>query len=54
MGTFSMEVAAAKIRKRLRRVANIVGVPAFLVGFMIRADAVEAHHGSPTPGISWD
>jgi hypothetical protein len=54
MGTFSMEVAAAKIGKRLRRVENIVGVPALLVGPVIRVDAVEAHHGSPTTSTSWD
>jgi hypothetical protein len=54
MGTFSMAVAAAKTRKRLRRVENIVWVPPFLVGPVIRANAVEVHHGSPTLGTSWD
>ena len=41
MSAFTMEEAAAKIGKRVRRIVKISGVTSILVGTVIRADAVD-------------
>lgn len=39
MGAFSMEEAAAKTGKRVRRIVSISGATSILIGTVIRADA---------------
>jgi hypothetical protein len=51
MSAFTMEEAAAKIGKRVRRVVDIGGVTAILVGTVIRADAVDEGY---IVGVIWD
>src|SRR5262249_19540491 len=48
---FTMEEAAAKIGKRVRRMVDIAGVTSILVGTVIRADAVDDGY---TVGVVWD
>jgi hypothetical protein len=51
MRAFTMEEAAAKIGKRVRRIVDIAGVTSILVGTVIRADAVDDGY---IVGVVWD
>jgi hypothetical protein len=51
VSAFTLEEAAAKIGKRVRRIVDIAGVTSILVGTVIRADAVDEGY---TVRVIWD
>jgi hypothetical protein len=51
MSAFSMEEAAAKIGKRVRRIVTCAGMTSIMIGTVIRADAVDEGY---TVSVIWD
>jgi len=51
MSAFTVEEAAAKIGKRVRRMVTCAGMTSLMIGTVIRADAVDEGY---TVSVMWD